>query len=96
VLHVDSPSSQKVWGFYNSLIEKSGDEYTVLIDESKDALSAVAGQEIADAIVRVRNGQILVVPGFDGVYGRLVLTRNDDIATSSHGTVRQRHLTDFA
>jgi len=72
VLGVDSPSTQAVWKIYNLLVEKFGDEYTVLIDASKQALNEVKPQ-VADAILRVRAGSVSVVPGYDGVYGRLVL-----------------------
>lgn len=94
VLHVDSPSIQKVWSIYNPLVEKFGDEYTVLIDGSKDALSAVAGEEIADAIVRVRGGRAKVVPGYDGVYGQLIL-KEHVVGKAFSKRVQQLNLTDF-
>ena len=37
VLGTDSPSTQAVWRNYNLLVEKFGDEYTVLIDAPMDA-----------------------------------------------------------
>jgi len=95
VLGVDSPSVQKVWSIYNLLIEKFGDEYAVLVDASRDALRAVVDAEVADAIVRVRQGQVVVVPGYDGVYGRLVLSDERSDRIQVPGTVQQRNLTDF-
>ena len=95
VLGVDSPSVQKVWTIYNLLVEKFGDEYAVLMDASREALSAIVDAEVADAIVRVRQRQVTVVPGFDGVYGRLVLSDSDSDKVQVPGTVRQRNLTDF-
>ncbi|HTY75977.1 MAG TPA: endonuclease Q family protein [Candidatus Nanoarchaeia archaeon] len=74
VLNVDSPSTQAVWKIYNMLVEGFGDEYKVLIDASKEALkAAVVDQRIAEAIVSVREGSAKVTPGYDGVYGKLVL-----------------------
>jgi len=95
VLGVESPSVQKVWSIYDLLIERFGDEYAVLIDASKDALRAVVDEQVADAIVKVREGQVKVLPGYDGVYGRLVLS--DDRLAANHAlrTVQQRSLTDF-
>ena len=95
VLGVDSPSLNKVWAVYNPLIEKFGNEYTVLIDASRDALSKVVDEKIADAIIRVRQGQIQVVPGYDGVYGQLVLSETDMLKKSFSGRVQQKNLTDF-
>ena len=68
-----SPSTQAVWKNYNSLTEKFGDEYNVLIDAPKEALSQVVDATIAQAIVKVRDGTAKVTAGYDGVYGQLVL-----------------------
>ena len=73
VLGTDSPSTQAVWKNYNLLTEKFGDEYTVLIDAPLDALAQVVDAPMAQAIVKVRNGTAKVTPGYDGVYGQLVL-----------------------
>ena len=95
VFGVDSPSIQKVWNIYNSLIEKFGDEYTVLIDAPKDALNTVVDGKVAEAVVRVREGQAKVVPGYDGVYGKLLLSEEGFVDNPALGRVRQRNLTDF-
>lgn len=96
VLGVDSPAAQKIWGIYTPLIERFGDEYTVLIDASKEALASVAGEAVADAIVRVREGRARVVPGYDGVYGKLVLSEEVVRAEKTRpGKVQQLNLADF-
>jgi uncharacterized protein (TIGR00375 family) len=95
VLGVDSPSIQAVWKIYNSLIGKFGDEYTVLIDASKDLLTEVAEAPIADAILRVREGSVSVVPGYDGVYGKLVLGVGASAEKPSRRRVQQLNLADF-
>ena len=94
LLGVDSPYAEKVWGVYNPLIEKFGDEYSVLIDRSKDELSSVAGEQVAEAIVRVREGRAKVVPGYDGVYGQLVLDERIHDKTLPK-RVQQLNLADF-
>jgi uncharacterized protein (TIGR00375 family) len=95
VLGVDSPSIQAVWKIYNSLIGKFGDEYTVLIDASKDLLTEVVEAPIADAILRVREGSVSVIPGYDGVYGKLVLGVGASAEKSSRRRVQQMNLADF-
>ena len=74
VLGTDSPSTQAVWKNYSPLVEKFGDEYTVLIDAPLEELAQVVDASIAQAIVKVRNGDAKVTPGYDGVYGQLVLS----------------------
>jgi uncharacterized protein (TIGR00375 family) len=99
VIGVESPSTQAVWKIYNTLIEKFGNEYSVLIDAPKQALSEVVEPRIADTILEVRTGGAKVVPGFDGVYGRLVLDEHEsgDVPpkTPRHTGTQQLNLQDF-
>jgi uncharacterized protein (TIGR00375 family) len=95
VLEVDSPSTQQVWSIYNRLIEKFGDEYSVLIDASKEAINRVVDSKIAEAIVNVRDGRVKVVPGYDGVYGQLIIFNEPAMEKSVSQRVQQLNLTDF-
>ena len=97
LLGTDSPSTQAVWKNYNTLIEKFGDEYTVLIDTPFEALATVVDATLAQAIIKVRNGTAKVTPGYDGVYGQLVLGV-DPIATKPKRVqtmVKQTNMIDF-
>ena len=94
VLGVDSPSTQQVWRIYNSLIEKFGDEYSVLLDASREALSKTVDEAVAEAIIRVREGLVTMVPGYDGVYGRLVIF-GEQSEKPTLPKVQQLNLTDF-
>ena len=73
VLGSDTPSIQGVWKQYNALIEKFGNEFSVLIDVPLEQLTATVETGIAQAIVKVREGKAKVIPGYDGVYGQLDL-----------------------
>ncbi len=73
VTGVDSPSTQTVWKTYNSLTERFGDEYSVLIDASEEDLNQIVEPRIAHMIMKVRTGSAIVVPGYDGIYGKLSL-----------------------
>jgi uncharacterized protein (TIGR00375 family) len=95
VLGTDSPYAQKVWNIYNPLVERFGDEYAVLIGASREELSAVAGGEVADAVVRVREGKAKVVPGYDGVYGQLIISNEPQTEQVVPRRVQQLNLTDF-
>jgi len=46
-----------------------------MLDVPEDQLLQVAGPEISVAIIRVRNDDIFVQPGYDGVYGKLDLKK---------------------
>ena len=95
VLGTSSPFTQKVWTIYNKLIEKFGNEYTVVMEASKDALTKVADEKIAEAIIRVRDGKAKVIPGYDGVYGKLIVFEENFDGEPAPQRVQQLNLTDF-
>jgi len=68
-----NPALRKVWDKYNMLVGKFGSEYSVMLDAPQAQLQAAAGPEISSAILRVRNDDVFVEPGYDGVYGKLDL-----------------------
>ena len=71
IVGVTYPGAKGVWSIYNALISGFGSEYNVLIDASKEEMSKIVDPRIAEAVVRVRGGEVKVIPGYDGVYGRL-------------------------
>jgi len=93
VLGATYPGTQKVWSVYNPLVARFGDEYTVLIDAPKQEMSKIVDPKIAEAIVRVREGRVRVKPGYDGVYGQLVIF--EESGEEPLERVKQRSITDF-
>jgi len=91
----DSPSTQKVWTVYNALTDKFSNEYNVLMDVPFGELRTVADDRIAEMIVKVREGRVRVVPGYDGVYGRLDVSEVDSSERAVPERVQQLNLTDF-
>jgi uncharacterized protein (TIGR00375 family) len=95
VLGANNPSTEKVWSIYNSLIARFGDEYAVLIDASQEEMSRIVDPRIAEAIVRVREGKVKVIPGYDGVYGQLVIFGEEEKGRVETEKPKQRSLADF-
>jgi uncharacterized protein (TIGR00375 family) len=95
VLGVSYPSVQRVWEIYNSLVARFGDEYTVLIDASTEEMSKVVESRIADAIVRVREERVKILPGYDGLYGQLILFEEQEQMSKKVEKIRQQSLADF-
>ena len=66
-----------------------------MIDIPKSDLLKVVDSKIANAIIKVRKGNFEVVPGFDGLYGQLVLETNSKKIKSNYERVKHTNIHDF-
>jgi PHP family Zn ribbon phosphoesterase len=64
-------SSKAVEGEYRMAISKFGTEFEILLRAKKEELEKNLPQRIAEGVLRVRKGQVIVQPGFDGEYGKI-------------------------
>lgn len=71
-------SSGKVWEVYNRLISRFGSELKVLTEAGRGEIRDIVPEEIADMVMRVRDGKVKIAPGYDGVYGELSSGRNTE------------------
>ncbi|MEM5883049.1 MAG: endonuclease Q family protein, partial [Candidatus Aenigmatarchaeota archaeon] len=71
--------SKKVLEEHDKLIEKFGNELNVLLNVPKEELLKVTNEKIADAIIKVREGRVKYIPGYDGVYGSPVFDERFEI-----------------
>ncbi len=67
-------NSKKIWSEYERLVNRFGSEFKVLLEADVEQIARQSNPEIARAISKMRAGAIKVIPGYDGVYGRLVLS----------------------
>jgi len=70
-LDIKSRHSAKVQIVYNDLIKKGGNELKILLDTSLEDLGKMAEAAIVEGIKRVREGRLIIKPGFDGQYGEI-------------------------
>ena len=56
---------------YRRIYSELGGEVQVLAHAGFDDLERVGGEALATAVTKVRNGQVQIVPGFDGQYGKV-------------------------
>ncbi len=64
-----TPTTQTVQNEYKKLTDKLGSEFAVLLNSSISDILAISGEKVARAIDKVRKGDIVVDPGYDGVFG---------------------------
>jgi len=64
-------ASKKTWAVYNSLIEKFGNEFNILLYAGKQELIKALPSDnlLVELIIQNRGGKIKVKPGYDGIYG---------------------------
>ncbi len=66
------PSSRAVVEAVEALVTRFGPELAILLDRPIDELREAAPNGVAEAVAAVREGHVVRVPGYDGVYGRVV------------------------
>ncbi len=64
-------ASKAVDRIYNSLIEKLGSEFHILMEASLDDIERAGSELIREAITRVRAGNVHIEPGYDGEFGTI-------------------------
>lgn len=58
---------------YNRLVQRGGSEFHILLDATPDELASFVPPRILEGIIRMRQGKVSIVPGHDGVYGKINL-----------------------
>ncbi len=69
--------SQGVQREYNKLINKFGNEFKILLELPEKTIESECPAGIARGILNVRRGDVEVVPGYDGVYGKVSVYKKD-------------------
>lgn len=64
-------SSKGVVQKYESLINQFGGEFKVLMETELGQLASVGEERLAEAIKRVRSGEVVINPGYDGEFGKV-------------------------
>lgn len=66
-----SVASKEVPKYYNNLIKNLGNEFFILLDAERKDIEKFSLPEIAEGIMRMREGKVSIEPGYDGVYGKI-------------------------
>ena len=66
-------SSKSLEKLYRTVLDKVGTEYDVLFKKPLSELEKVLDERLVLAISRMREGKVFVQPGYDGVYGKILV-----------------------
>ncbi len=58
---------------YERLVERGGSEFKILLDATPDELATFVPPRVLEGIIRMRQGKVSIIPGHDGVYGKISL-----------------------
>ena len=76
---IGSPvGSKKIVPIYDALVALPGGEFGVLLTATIEEITRVAGERIAEGIDKVRRGDLVIDPGYDGVFGVVKLWREGE------------------
>ncbi len=63
--------SKRVARIYFGMLETLGNELSILSEKGYDEIAGASSMEIADAVIKVREGNIRIEPGYDGKFGSI-------------------------
>ncbi|MEM4714280.1 MAG: endonuclease Q family protein [Candidatus Nanoarchaeia archaeon] len=87
-----SPNSKKIDELYATLIKNFKSELDILLNVSFEDLIKILPETIAKLLLQNRLGTLKIRPGYDGVYGKLILTNTE---TFEGPDIKQQTLSDF-
>jgi uncharacterized protein (TIGR00375 family) len=81
--NIKNRNSVKVQSEYNRILSLFGSELDVILNVDINKIGGQVDERIQDGIKRVREGNLIIKPGFDGQYGEIRIFQNDDILKNS-------------
>ncbi len=70
---------------YDSIIKQGGNDFNILLNLSRKELEKITLPKIAEGIIRVRSGKLIIKPGYDGEYGVVKIFTKEEQKKSADG-----------
>jgi len=74
------PDTKGVLMEYQRMISSLGSEFSILLDLPQNEIAKSALPKIVEGIMRVREGKLNIVPGYDGVFGKISIFSEEEAA----------------
>ncbi|HEA84502.1 MAG TPA: DNA helicase UvrD [Candidatus Wildermuthbacteria bacterium] len=71
-------STKRTQEEYEKLVSSLKNEFYVLLDATPEELKDTASPEVAEGIMRVREGKVKIEPGYDGEYGKIAIFKEGE------------------
>jgi PHP family Zn ribbon phosphoesterase len=65
------PSTKKAEAMYFGMLTSLGNEFSILLDAPISEIETAGGLRIAEAVLRMRSGDLSIQPGYDGEFGKI-------------------------
>jgi PHP family Zn ribbon phosphoesterase len=80
-----STGTKSVWEIYFRFIHEFQNEHKILTEVPVEELSRFAPEKISQGVDRMRKGQVKIIPGHDGVFGKIHLFDNEEEEMNNAG-----------
>ena len=77
-------TSKRVQSLYLDIINKAGNEFKILLDLSEEELNKIMPEDLSQGIIKMRNNDIHIEPGFDGQYGKVLVYSESEQAAAKN------------
>jgi uncharacterized protein (TIGR00375 family) len=72
------PQTKSVEEHYQKLIQQFSNEFNILLDTPPEELNKFTLPKITQGIKRVRDGKLIIEPGYDGEFGKVKIFHEDE------------------
>jgi uncharacterized protein (TIGR00375 family) len=79
---------KSVWDLYFKFIQEFGDEHSILTEIPIQELSRLNPERVSLALERMRKGQVQIIPGHDGEFGKINLFGQDEAESEGQGQLK--------
>jgi uncharacterized protein (TIGR00375 family) len=88
-------TSKTVETEYENMIKNLGSELQILTQTNIEKIARLSGKKIAEGIKKVRSGDIMVEPGFDGLFGVVKIWNNEKMDTQTAKVDKKEQMSFF-